>query len=175
MKFIPLDEHYVVPKLMFNGWKLKDIRKICYAGYKLPLNNSYQSSLITRRHNEYKLIKERTKSYDEKTRKRAIEKEYKMKAILAKKADELQPNNISINDTLGWIYAGRKEFKQALSYLEKANQISRGKNPNVLYHLAFVQNKMGDSVNAKANVKKALSIANNFESKHAAEQLLSRL
>ncbi|WP_455207534.1 tetratricopeptide repeat protein [Kaarinaea lacus] len=94
---------------------------------------------------------------------------------LAKKADKLQPNNISINDTLGWIHAGKKEFDKALSYLEKANQISRGQNPNVLYHLAYVQNKMGDSANAKANVNKALNMSNNFESKKAAEKLLTQL
>jgi len=94
---------------------------------------------------------------------------------LAKKADELQPDNISINDTLGWIYAGKNEYKIALNYLEKANHISRGKNPNVLYHLAYVQKKIGDTTNAKANVNKALNMSNNFESKSAAEKLLSQL
>jgi len=94
---------------------------------------------------------------------------------LAIKADELQPDNISVNDTLGWIYAGKSEYTKALSYLEKANQISRGKNPNVLYHLAYVQKKTGDAASAKANINKALRMSNNFESKAAAEKLLSQL
>jgi len=94
---------------------------------------------------------------------------------LAQKADKLMPGNVSINDTLGWIYFQHSEYAKAARYLQQANQASGGNNADVLYHLASVQYRMGQREAAKRNVTKALSLSQRFESIQAAKKLLAEL
>jgi len=94
---------------------------------------------------------------------------------LAKKADALQPDNVSINDTLGWIYFQKDDYKQAENYLQHASSISNGVNPDVLYHLAALKNAMGEKEAAKSLLDKALNTPNNFESAAKARELLHNL
>ena len=94
---------------------------------------------------------------------------------LAQKANKLQQDNISINDTLGWLYYHKKDYKIARKYLEKANQLSGRQKPDVLYHLAVVQNAMGDKSVAKANLQQAFSLAQQFDGHEEARRLLSSI
>jgi len=94
---------------------------------------------------------------------------------LAKKANSLQKDNIGVIDTLGWLHYHKKEFKTAARYLEKANQLGGSQKPDVLYHLAAVQNAMGKKAEAKANLKKAFSLASYFDGHEEAKQLLSSI
>lgn len=94
---------------------------------------------------------------------------------LAKKADELQPGNASINDTLGWIYFQKNEYMKAKKHLNLANTISKGNNPDILFHLASLEYALGKTVSAKELVEKALNTSTNFESILQARELLARL
>ena len=94
---------------------------------------------------------------------------------LAKKADELQPGNASVNDTLGWIYFQKNEYIKAKKHLGLANKISKGNNADVLFHLASLEYTLGETANAKTLVEKALKISANFESISQAKELLAKL
>lgn len=94
---------------------------------------------------------------------------------IAKMANKLMPNNISILDTLGRIYVNKKDYTSALVLLQKAKRLSRNKNPDVLFHLAYAQNAMGEKTDATRNIKKALELSSNFETVTQAKQLLSQL
>ena len=94
---------------------------------------------------------------------------------LAKKADELQPGNASVNDTLGWIYFQKNEYMKAKKHLVRANNISEGNNADILFHLASLEYALGDIESAKALVEKALKISTNFESIAQARKLLKKL
>jgi tetratricopeptide (TPR) repeat protein len=93
---------------------------------------------------------------------------------LAKKADKLRPDNASVNDTLGWIYFQNKDYKQAEKYLQHANDISNGNNPDILFHLASLKKAQGDTSTAKLLVEKALK-TKNFESASEARKLQRQL
>jgi tetratricopeptide (TPR) repeat protein len=94
---------------------------------------------------------------------------------LAKKADELQPGNASVNDTLGWIYFQKNEYLEAKRHLSIANKVSKGNDADVLYHLASLEFAMGKSASAKTLVEKALGSSTNFESISQAKELLKKL
>jgi len=94
---------------------------------------------------------------------------------IAKMANKLMPNNISILDTLGWIYVNKKDYTNALVHLQKAKKLSGNKNPDVLFHLAYTQNAMGKKADAIRNIKKALELSSSFETVTQAKQLFSKL
>jgi len=94
---------------------------------------------------------------------------------LAKKADGLQPDNVSINDTLGWIYFQKNNYKQAEKYLQHANVISKNGNADVLFHLASLKNAQGEIATAKALLEKAFNISKSFESAAQARKLQQEL
>lgn len=94
---------------------------------------------------------------------------------LAQRADKLRPGNVSINDTLGWIYFHKKDYTQANRYLEHANSIAKGRNPDVLYHLAVLCEYRGKSEEAKSHLNNAFAISSDFESADAARKLLAKL
>jgi len=61
---------------------------------------------------------------------------------LAKRANELEPNNPFIQDTLGWIYYQKGQYQTALVWLEKA--FNGSKNESVIMdHLGDTYLKMG--------------------------------
>ena len=94
---------------------------------------------------------------------------------LSKKANEFQPGNDSVNDTLGWIYFQKNEYIKAKKHLSLANKISKGNNADVLFHLASLEYTLGETANAKTLVEKALKISANFESISQAKELLANL
>ena len=94
---------------------------------------------------------------------------------LAYEADSLRPGNVSVNDTLGWLFFHKKDYKNARKYLVNANEISRGKDPDVLFHLASVQYELGEVGDARESLNKALSLSKNFESRKSAELLTKKI
>jgi len=94
---------------------------------------------------------------------------------LAKKADKLQPGNAGVNDTIGWIFFQKKSYGRAEKYISKANEISQGRNPDILYHMAVVQHRNGMTKTAIRNLEQALEISAKFETVDKAKQLLSEM
>ena len=94
---------------------------------------------------------------------------------LASKADRLQPNNASIQDTLGWVQYQKKNYRQAIAHLEKANQVSHERNPQILYHLASARYGMGERLEAKRALEQAFNISEQFEGVDEAKRLYSKL
>jgi tetratricopeptide (TPR) repeat protein len=94
---------------------------------------------------------------------------------LARKADELRPGNTSVNDTIGWLLYLKKEYAQAEQHLKKANNISRGNNPEIRYHLAVVLKERGKTSEAKQHLSRAFKLSDRFagidEAKRLAETL----
>lgn len=81
---------------------------------------------------------------------------------LAKKAKESMPQDGGVADTVGWAYTKKNSLRVALSYLEEAVTLERSSNeqkmvnPEILYHLAYVQQKLGDTEAAKKSAAEAL-------------------
>lgn len=97
------------------------------------------------------------------------------KAIeLAKKADQLQPGNASILDTLGWLLYRTKDYKAALETLNKANKISP-QGPSILYHLGAVYHAMNKNDSAKTYLKRALDTSKYFEEIEEAKELFKKI
>lgn len=94
---------------------------------------------------------------------------------LAHTADRIRPENASVNDTLGWIYYQQQNYSLADKLLHKANDISRGRNPDILYHLASVMVKQQELTQAKTYLEQALAISDNFETAAQAKQLLMKI
>jgi len=92
---------------------------------------------------------------------------------LAKQANELQPGNASILDTLGWLYYKKGNLKSAEEKLSEARQILA--SPSVLYHLGAVNKAKGNLKTAKKYINKALSINPNFDEASAAREMLKSL
>jgi tetratricopeptide (TPR) repeat protein len=92
---------------------------------------------------------------------------------LAEKADELQPDNSGILDTIGWIDFKKKEYKRALESLERAHKIYPD-NPTILYHIGAVYHALGDKVSEGRYLEKALSISQDFREAEEAQRLLQR-
>ena len=93
---------------------------------------------------------------------------------LAKKADELQPGNSSIQDTLGWIYFQTKEYKTALKRLQEADKIGPD-NPTILYHLAAIHHALKEDKLAIQYLEKALNLSKPFDEYNVAKNLMERL
>lgn len=92
---------------------------------------------------------------------------------LAKKADQLQPNNPLILDTLGWIFFQKKDYKNAEQHLkraiEKTDQI-----PTILYHYGAVLRAAGDEEKAKSFMRKALNITDQFDGADDAKAFIQK-
>ncbi len=81
---------------------------------------------------------------------------------LAQKADQLQPNNPIILDTLGWIYFRNKNIKKAENHLKRAINITN-QIPSILYHYGSVMRAKGNREQAILFMRKALNITDQFE------------
>jgi len=67
---------------------------------------------------------------------------------MSKKAVEMQPDNDSYLDTLGWIYYKMNKYEQALKYIKKASE-KKGTSADIYEHLGDVYYKLGDIDKAK--------------------------
>jgi tetratricopeptide (TPR) repeat protein len=86
--------------------------------------------------------------------------ELKKALSLAKKAIELEPENASYLDTIGWIYFKLDNPKKAQAYIESSININ-GENAIVLEHLGDVLMKIQKSDDAIDYYKRALSLDKN--------------
>jgi tetratricopeptide (TPR) repeat protein len=93
---------------------------------------------------------------------------------LALKADELMPGNASVLDTLGWIQHLKNDNAQALKTLLRSVGVNP-KDPGVWYHLAVVQNSLGDPTTARKSLDSALALQTPFEDAAKARTLRQSL
>ena len=90
---------------------------------------------------------------------------------LARKAHELQPQEASAGDTLGWVLYKRGDYQQALSILQ--NSARAGDNPEIQFHLGMTASMMGQIELAKTALRKAADSANDFEGREEARRRLA--
>ena len=90
------------------------------------------------------------------------------------KLDSLRANDPRILDTQGWIYAINGKLKDAEEKLTTAMTIWPS-HPSILYHLAWVQKKLGKTDDAKMNVAKALDSKSNYPERKEANKLALEL
>ena len=89
----------------------------------------------------------------------------------ARTAQEAEPNNPEVADTLGWIYFRTKDYIKAVDLLkESAEKIPD--NPVVRYHLGMACYKKGDVPCAKEALQQALRLSRDFPEAEEAKQTL---
>jgi tetratricopeptide (TPR) repeat protein len=81
---------------------------------------------------------------------------------LVKRAIKLEENNGYFIDSLGWIYYQSGKYKEALRYLEKANNLVSG-DPVIMEHLGKVYIKLGKGDKARKILEQALDILKDNE------------
>ena len=93
----------------------------------------------------------------------------------ARRAYELMPESMAVNDTYGWLLVqqGHKERKLALTLLTRA--AAKLDTPEVNYHLAKAQLANGDRTTARKTLTRALAEAADFPGVVDARALLERL
>jgi len=70
-------------------------------------------------------------------------------------AVKLNPKNLAFKDTLGWAYYQRGTYRNAVEQLVASVQENA---PVRSYHLAMAYSKLGDTVNARRTLEKALQL-----------------
>ncbi|PYL50411.1 MAG: hypothetical protein DMF32_04235, partial [Verrucomicrobia bacterium] len=92
---------------------------------------------------------------------------------LARKAHDLQPQDASAGDTLGWVLYKRGDYQQALSILQESAQA--GENSEIQFHLGMTAYMMGQTELAKTALRKAVNSADDFEGREEARRRLASL
>ena len=92
---------------------------------------------------------------------------------LARKAHDLQPQDASAGDTLGWVLYRRGDYQQALSILQESAQA--GENSVIQFHLGMTAYMMGQTELAKTALRKAVNSADDFEGREEARRRLASL
>jgi tetratricopeptide (TPR) repeat protein len=93
---------------------------------------------------------------------------------LAVKANEIQPENLSVLDTIGWLYYKMKNWDKAEKYLTQAYQIS-SKSPSVLFHLGAVYESKMQRDLAREYINRALTLNSEFDEAAEAREMLNNL
>ena len=92
----------------------------------------------------------------------------------AKTAQEADPHNPEVADTLGWIYFRTQNYTKAVDLLkESAEKIPD--NPVVRYHLGMACYKKGDVPCAKEALQQALCLSRDFPEAEEAKQTLGEI
>jgi tetratricopeptide (TPR) repeat protein len=89
----------------------------------------------------------------------------------AKKANELNPANPVILDTLGWVYYKKKNYDKASEYLEKA-VAAESASPEINYHLGASYYAEGKTDLAKKYLGIALNQSPAFDNADDAHRIL---
>ncbi|MGY6277207.1 XrtA/PEP-CTERM system TPR-repeat protein PrsT [Methylomonas sp. MgM2] len=92
----------------------------------------------------------------------------------AEKARKLAPEQVSTNDTLGWILVNTGKVEEGLHYLRNA-QSRMAQNPEVRYHIAVALNKLQRKEEAKLELEQALKSNVPFNGSEQAKALLQQL
>jgi tetratricopeptide (TPR) repeat protein len=93
---------------------------------------------------------------------------------LARKARDLQPQDASIGDTLGWILYKRGDYQQALTIVQESAEKAPD-NPEIQFHLGMAAYMMGQVDLAKVALRKAANAAKDFEGKDESKRRLASL
>jgi tetratricopeptide (TPR) repeat protein len=93
---------------------------------------------------------------------------------LARKALAQNPSEHAVEDTLGWIYYKKGDFKQALEFLGKVQDAAPG-NPLINFHVGMAQYKAGNRDKARESLKKSLAGNETFPGREEAEKTLKVL
>ncbi|MFC1516647.1 tetratricopeptide repeat protein, partial [Thermodesulfobacteriota bacterium] len=93
---------------------------------------------------------------------------------LALNAKEKLPGDPSVMDTLGWVYYKKGLYENAISEFEDSLE-RMPDNAVVHYHLGLAHYKAGDKKRAEEELKKALSLEEDFDGAKETKQLLSEL
>jgi tetratricopeptide (TPR) repeat protein len=76
---------------------------------------------------------------------------------LATQAKQRMPDDASVDDTLGWIYYKKGQPQLAAGPLQDSLK-KRPDNAEVLYHLGMTQAKLGQNVDARVSLQRALKL-----------------
>ena len=93
---------------------------------------------------------------------------------LARKARDLQPQDVAINDTFGWVLYKRGDYQQALPVLQESAQ-KAGDNPEIQFHLGMTAYMMGQADLARIAFKNAASATKDFSGKDESKRRLGLL
>lgn len=91
---------------------------------------------------------------------------------LARRAEELRPNDPTIADTFGWILARRGEFGLALGLIKDSAQ-KRPRDAEIVAHLGLTHYLMGDEAPARVALEQSLKLSPAFFDRPAAEKALA--
>jgi tetratricopeptide (TPR) repeat protein len=72
-----------------------------------------------------------------------------------------RPDNIDVNETVAWVYYCKKQYQEALPYLQTALR-THSENPVLLYRAGLIYAKAGKQNEARVILKKALSTDSNI-------------
>ncbi len=92
----------------------------------------------------------------------------------ARRAFDLAPDNVQVQDTYGWALVRAGKAQQGISVLEKAEK-ARNTNPAVRYHLAAALAQTGDTSQAKDLLSSLLQSGDKFPERGDAEALQKKL
>jgi tetratricopeptide (TPR) repeat protein len=93
---------------------------------------------------------------------------------LARKAHDLEPQDASAADTLGWVLYKRGDYQQALTILQESAEKAPD-NPEIQFHLGMTAYMMGQTDLAKVALKKAASATKDFPGKDESKRRLALL
>jgi Tfp pilus assembly protein PilF len=93
---------------------------------------------------------------------------------MARIAKEKSPQEANVMDTLGWVYYKKGLYDNAIGELTECAAKMKD-NPVVLYHLGAAYYKKGETIKAKTQLQKALSLKNDFPGSEDARAILSKI
>jgi tetratricopeptide (TPR) repeat protein len=92
---------------------------------------------------------------------------------LATRANELQPGNAGVLDTLGWIHFKQGRPLDAIPFLQSSLKVHPG-DPGTCYHLGAALVAAGRASEAKAVLERSLQISGDGPDSAAVRQLLEK-
>ena len=92
---------------------------------------------------------------------------------LAKAAQRRLPDEPNVNDTLGWIYYLRQDYREAIRCLEAS--VQKAPKPLTFYHLGMAYVRTGDTDKARDALTRSLSFKTEFDGIAEARKALAEL